>query len=113
MTSNAPSALRKLGRIALMVVGPLAILGFGYLAGAFVTSFDANMCYSNAISDVADEARFALTTGSPAAEAKFQHFMKSLPLAGYETSCSSLQTAIEKNKTPASARTPNQRLERP
>ena len=113
MTSVARSTLGKLGRMALMLIGPLAIFSFGYLAGAFVTSFDANMCYSNAISDVADEATVALTAGSPAAQAKFHNFIKSLPLAGYETSCTSLQTAIETNKTPESARTPNQRLEPP
>ena len=73
-----------------------AILSIAYFAGVFVTSFDSNLCYSNAIADVAQEATDAIKDGIPSKVTAFETFAKKLPLYGYETNCNTVTAAIER-----------------
>ena len=80
--------------VAVVVLAGVA----GYFVGSFGASFDSGLCYSSVIVGIADEARSAIRVGGSSELQRFQGFMDSLPLRGYETDCGELDAAVHKNR---------------
>jgi hypothetical protein len=113
VTWQVPKALeRSIPKVAVFLLLAL-VFGAGYFWGVFSTSFDTNLCYNEVIDIVQTEAGTTLSAGTPDSRAKFQAFLRSLPLAGYETNCPEVLKAAKKEATMQEGRAPNQRLERP
>jgi hypothetical protein len=79
----------------LIIVVPLAI---AFWAGVFSTSFDLNLCYSNAMQTLSKEAQYART--HPEYAPTFDKLLQSLRFEGYETECKPLARAIEAVRPP-------------
>jgi len=79
--------------IVAVVIGGVA-LSLAYFAGVFVTSFDTNMCYSNAMEALAQESTKALLENRPERASAYQSFVAKLPLHGYETNCNEVAKAV-------------------
>jgi len=91
-------------RGAIVLVAIVSVGGLIYFIGALSTSFSDGICYSEVIGGIAAEAKNAIRTGGPAELQKFEGFINSLPVRGYETSCSELEAAVrqrrDKNSNP-------------
>jgi hypothetical protein len=79
----------------ILIVGG-AVLSLAYFAGVFVTSFDTNMCYSNAMGNLARESAKIMQDQKPERIAAYQAFVAKLPLSGYETNCHEVENAVER-----------------
>ncbi|GAB1267000.1 hypothetical protein NBRC116493_02530 [Aurantivibrio infirmus] len=75
-------------------IGFFTLLGVAFYAGVFTTSFDENMCYSEVLSHIRDEAE-----GASAEELELLNDrLQNLPLHGYESNCTEIKNAIFANK---------------
>jgi hypothetical protein len=83
-------------KVTIAVVLGAAALWIAYLAGAFMTSFDNNMCYAIAIGDLTHESTKVLKGNNPERTSAYQSFVEKLPLNGYETYCRELAAVIER-----------------
>jgi hypothetical protein len=67
-----------------------------YYAGVFITSFDTNMCYSELIGNLSDQAQVVATSKDPAAMEEYAKIIKDLPIQGYESNCSDIRSYVQK-----------------
>lgn len=77
--------------IAFALILPCAV---SFYAGLFSTSFDTNMCYSNVLRSLADQAKSAAASGNPADIERYTRMIDTLPLAGYESDCARIEAAL-------------------
>lgn len=98
--------MSAVARRALVVSGLIVLIGVTYWWAAFSTSFDLNLCYSGVLHSQSEEASAVAKSGDPAKVTRFEAFIKSLPLFGYETSCRELEMAVATYRG-ASVRSPN------
>ena len=82
-----------LGLIAVSVAALLLFITF--YAGSFATSFESNLCYSYAISDIREKVKSANKSGNAGEFQKLEQLLESLPLHGYESNCKEIEAAIE------------------
>jgi hypothetical protein len=85
-------------RTTLLSLGALLALALAFFAGVFVTSFNDNLCYSNALVAILGKANSTFEARDANGAARFKASAKSLPIWGYETNCSKLSLAIEQHK---------------
>ena len=80
----------------------LLSLTFGALcfgAGAFTTSFNQNMCYSDVLSELGSGSQKAANSSKPEAFKKWANFASNQPLQGYESNCEEILKHV-KSGTP-------------
>lgn len=77
-----------------VTLGVAALCGVSYFAGAFSTSFNDGLCYSEVISGISAHAQKSIELGGPGQSKQFLEFVESLPVRGYETDCPELLAAI-------------------
>lgn len=68
----------------------LLSLVFGALCfgtGAFTTSFNQNMCYSDVLAELGSSAQKAANSSSSVVFKNWANFANNLPLQGYESNC--------------------------
>lgn len=67
--------------------------------GMFFGRFSDGICYSSAIQSLGELSVFITNSKNPEYLDRYQKFLNSLPLHGYETSCDEVNETIEKFKT--------------
>jgi hypothetical protein len=67
--------------------------------GMFLGSFNDGMCYSRTIHDLNELSIFISNQKNSEHLDRYQKFLKSLPLHGYETSCDEVNETVVKFKT--------------
>jgi thymidylate synthase len=77
----------------LILVSVIAAVVCGYLVGSFANGFNDAHCYESVIAVIRQRAEDAIKVG-PTELPKFQRFMESLPLVGYETNCARVRAAL-------------------
>jgi hypothetical protein len=82
----------------LVVVAIVVVGGASYFIAAFSTSFSNGICYSRVIGGIAEEAKSAIRIGGSTELQRFEGFITSLPLYGYETNCGDLEAAIKQRR---------------
>jgi hypothetical protein len=82
------------------------LIAFGYALGVVAESFSLNQCYALSIQTLAEDADHTAASKSDAALERFRALVRSLPLAGYKTSCRRVQAAIESADFPRGAAGP-------
>lgn len=80
----------KVVLVALIFAGAAVC---GYFVGSIATGFNEAHCYGGVIAAVRQRAEDAIKVG-PTALPQFKRFMDSLPLVGYETSCSQVHAVV-------------------
>jgi len=78
--------------IIFALILPCAI---SFYVGVFSTSFETNLCYSNVLRSLADQAKSAAASGNPADIERYARMIDTLPLAGYESDCTRIEAALE------------------
>jgi len=68
-------------------------------AGAFTTSFNQNMCYSEVLSVLGSGAQKANESSNPDTLKNWVNFVNNLPLYGYESDCAEILRHV-KSGTP-------------
>ncbi|MCP1444830.1 hypothetical protein J3D54_003962 [Pseudomonas sp. GGS8] len=69
-----------------------------YYAGVLITSFDTNLCYSELIGNLSDQAQVVAMSKDPAEMEKYAKIIKNLPLEGYESNCSIIRSYAQKQQ---------------
>ncbi len=82
-------------RVLLTWLTAILILFVAYGVIRFAVLFDANLCYSSALDNLASASRKVLSSGDPKLKLEFEGFVNHLPLAGYETDCSKVESATD------------------
>jgi hypothetical protein len=77
----------------LILVSLVAAIACGYLVGSVANDFNTAHCYDSVIAHIRQRAENAIKIG-PTELPRFQSFMKSLPLVGYETSCPEVRAVL-------------------
>jgi hypothetical protein len=85
----------KIFRALIVLVGGSIVLGIPYFAGVYSTLFETNMCYSSVIHAIDEKAEAAIAARTPSAATEYRELVKSLPLAGYETSCDAVAKQLK------------------
>ncbi|MEW6024944.1 MAG: hypothetical protein AB1807_22710 [Pseudomonadota bacterium] len=67
-----------------------------FYAGVFSTSFNTNMCYSNILSTLAEQAKSAAASGNQAEMDRYARMIDDLPNAGYESDCAKIELALQR-----------------
>ena len=78
---------------ALIFVSFTAAIACGYLVGSVANGFNTAHCYDSVIAHIRERAEDAIKIG-PTELPQFQAFMESLPLVGYETSCTQVRAVL-------------------
>jgi len=78
--------------IAFALIIPCAV---SFYAGVFSTSFDTNMCYSNVLRTLSEQAKSVAASGKPADIERYARMIDSLPNAGYESDCAQIERALQ------------------
>jgi len=78
--------------LAFALIIPCAV---SFYAGVFVTSFNTNMCYSNVLSTLSEQAKGAAASGKPADIERYARMIDSLPNKGYESDCAQIERALQ------------------
>ena len=86
--------MTKAAKGAVAAVGLVVVVAVTYWLAVFSTSFDLNMCYSDAMSLISREAVAVAESQSPERKAAYKELVRTLPLYGYETSCNKVKAAI-------------------
>lgn len=82
-------------KTATIVVGLALLVGVTAWWAVLVTSFNVNMCYSEVISIISDQAQStAESKAGPDLDA-FKTMIQELPLHGYETDCNEVLEAAK------------------
>lgn len=77
----------------LIFMSFVAAIASGYLVGSVASGFNTAHCYDSVIADIRQRAEDAIKIG-PTELPRFQKFMASLPLVGYETDCAEVRAAL-------------------
>ena len=77
----------------LIFVSFIAAIACGYVVGSVANDFNTAHCYDSVIADIRQRAEDAIKIG-PTELPRFQSFMASLPLVGYETSCAEVRAVL-------------------
>lgn len=88
--------MTKVAKGAAVALGITVVVAVTYWLAVFFTSFDLNMCYSEAISWVSREGIAVAESQSLERRAAYKALVSTLPLYGYETSCNRVKAAIAK-----------------
>jgi hypothetical protein len=75
------------------ILAVLLSLIFGALcfgAGAFITSFNQNMCYSEVLTALGSGTTKANNSSNPDTLRNWANFVNNLPLYGYESDCAEI-----------------------
>jgi hypothetical protein len=91
-------------KASAVLLGLGLLVGITYWWAAFSTSFKMNICYSDVLSFVSEQAHIVATEKDEDATAAFKAMLQSLPLHGYETECGEVLNAIEQYKNGHSQR---------
>lgn len=83
-----------LGAVLTLVF--LVCVSIAYWFGAFSTSFNTNMCYSEVIGKITDEVKATSISDSKDALEELVRGLEALPLNGYESDCEDIKHAVEK-----------------
>lgn len=78
--------------IAFALIIPCAV---SFYAGVLSTSFDTNMCYSEVLSTLSEQAKSAAASGKPADIERYARIIESLPNAGYESDCAQIERVLQ------------------
>ena len=83
----------------LAVVATIVAFAAIYFVGVISTSFSDGRCYSEVIDGITAEAKRAIKAGGPAEDQKFEGFINSLPVSGYETNVSALRSVVRQYRS--------------
>jgi hypothetical protein len=78
---------------ALLLSLTFGALCFG--AGAFITSFNQNMCYSEVLTELGSSAQSAANSSNLVIFKSWADFASSLPLQGYESNCEEILKQVK------------------
>ncbi|UHQ56499.1 hypothetical protein [Microbulbifer sp. YPW16] len=73
----------------------LLCIGIAYWFGAFSTSFNTNMCYSEVIRKITAEVKAVQKSDEKSDLIELSNDLEKLPLHGYESSCEEIKRAVE------------------
>jgi len=73
----------------------LSCIVIAYWFGAFSTSFNTNMCYSEVIRKITTEVKAAQKSEDKSNLSKLSNDLEKLPLRGYESNCEEIRRAVE------------------
>jgi hypothetical protein len=90
-----------MGRGWLVIAACGLLIALGYALGVLAESFSLNQCYALSIETLAEDADRTAASKSEVQLERFRALVRSLPLAGYKTSCRRVQAAIETVDFPA------------
>lgn len=86
-------------RVLLGVAAIISSAPFFVSIGMFLGSFNDGICYSGAIHELGELSIFIANSKNSEYLDKYQKFLKSLPLHGYETSCDEVNETVIRFKT--------------
>ena len=86
-------------KTAAILVGLALLVGVTYWWAVFSTSFNVNMCYSEFISFISEQAEIAAASKAEPDVAAFKAMIQGLPLHGYETDCSEVLEATKQYRS--------------
>lgn len=89
---------KKRGRLAVGAIAIAFAAPFFTAVGAFLGSFQDNICYSEVIGTIADLPGTYVRGGNTQKLSELEGLRGKLPLHGYETSCEEVRSAVEKLK---------------
>lgn len=101
---------RKAGRyVSGLIILAISVVTLYFAFGIirFLFTFDINLCYSDAISNLAEASAKVALSDNQNLKHEYDDFVKHLPLAGYETICTNVDLSTKRflkhvNETTAS-----------
>ncbi len=76
-------------------LGVLAALVISFYVGAFASSFNTDLCYSDVLSTISKKVESANINKSTESYQSLESLLKGLPLRGYESDCQEIKREIE------------------
>ena len=86
-------------KTAAVLLGLMLLVGVTYWWAVFSTSFNANMCYSEVISFIAEQAQSTAASKAEPDMTAFKEMIQELPLHGYETDCNEVLEATKQYRS--------------
>jgi len=77
----------------IVFIGSIIVIALSYFAGVFTTSFNTNLCYSEAINSIKNKT---IKAKSQNEIKELKLILENLPLHGYESNCNEILQAIKK-----------------